>query len=199
MTGDSQVPVLFVPPPALRVDRSSALPPRFHDRYRAVIEAELSRYPTSLRASLPQVLLVDELRIDGTAVRARYLSDLHLGVLTPQIDLRGNVHRVIAASLLQSNIEAAASFRAASALHQGSAHELYQGLWSGDDNLAAVVAALVGGRPTLRVVAQRDAALSALIEAALGFLETVGFSRLDVQSLPPNPPYAFTSKVDGDP
>lgn len=170
---------------------TTPLPSRAFHALRAVVADELGRYPDDFDA--PPLLLVAELAAGEESAHARWLDDTGLGVLTPALDLRGNVHRVIAAALLDRFPDAAR--RLAENSTDDPQATLFRGLLRGGER-AALVAAAFTNRPTLDAGARVSEAFATNLAAARTFLDEVGLG-VGRRSGEPPAPAAWTSELGG--
>lgn len=191
------VNVVSPPPASLLLEKVVLLNVEAGTRFAAVVNTELQRYPTGIRIGLPAIWIVESATHEGSAVGARYFAGEHCGVLAPRLDLRGNVHRLIAASLMSKHPESAALLL--SELREiGESGRLYERGLSEVGHAAALVGAVVGARPSLADARRRSAELERTLSAAETFLGTVGIDDVHRRGLPPAPPYAFLTALSGD-
>ena len=162
----------------------------------APVEQELQRYPANVAGVLPRLHLVEAATFESRPVGARYFAEQHVAVLTPRLDLRGNVHRVVAAALLERNAEARERF-ATSVEQAGNDAVLYGERLGVRAQLAALVGAVMSARTTLAEAGRHHSELDRSVRAAFQFLDEVGVSESHVRGLPPTPPYAYLSTITG--
>lgn len=159
------------------------------------VQEEFARYPDGMLDELPRMIVVDSFVMDGEARGASYIAEQRLGILAPRLDLRGNVHRLVAFDLLTRHSAEAARLRAA--LTDCSATQLYGGLLGVDGEIAALVGAIVSGRQTLVGATDQLPEFRTSVAHARTFLGEVGVSEQWLDDLPPSKPYAFLSTVGG--
>ena len=181
----------------------SALEPHHAAALVERINEELSRYPAPVRERLPVIHLVDRAETPSGRVHALFDRQRSLCILTPRLDLRGNVHRVVAAALLHHSPEHAAPLlelfqREGGGGAAGNATDLYPpSVLPAAAQPSAYVAAVMLNRRSLHGLALRSPEVGARVDASKKFLRAVGVTEQHLTALPPCPPYAYLSEFDG--
>ena len=89
-------------PRGLAVTDAESLEPERFAQLAKIVHEEAERYPPPFIERLPPLLLLRSARLDGEPIRARYFTPQRVAVVTPTLDLRGNLHRLVATDLLQT-------------------------------------------------------------------------------------------------
>jgi hypothetical protein len=191
--------VLAKAPAGLGVQAFVELSATHATRLTTIVTEELSRYPRSVRSSLPTLHVGDSALLRSVSIHAQYFPQQNAGVLTPELDLRGNVHRIVALSLINAHPEPAEQMRASwlTAFDGRGDADLYDNLFDDDSGMAAMIGAVVCNRDTLRAAASHIAPLREALELARNFLRAIGFTDGDLATLPVCPAYAYLSTVGG--
>lgn len=162
----------------------------------AKLKAELARYPEFLWERFPAFFLASHAEIGGSSVGAAYVAVCDMAVITPRLDFRGNVHRLVAMALLHKFADAAKKLREVW-YATSQCEELYGSAFRDDAAIAAVIGAIVGGRTSFRLYASTDALLSARLEGAYEFLGALGADSAWFRDAQPSPPVAFSATIEG--
>ena len=166
-------------------------------RLSAIVDAELSRYPGPLASALPDLYLVDSAERNGRPVRATFIADANSAVLTPRFDLRGNVHRVVAMSLLHKFPNEARGLQHLADSEPESLCLYGHGL-TRTGHLAALIGAVMSGRQSVRTAIGGLTQLKRAIDEAISFLVQVGVSRVHIDALQPPPAAGYLSDITGE-
>lgn len=185
-------------PSGLDLDAAVTLPPHQAELLHQRVVDEVGRYPTTLNEVIPRLHVLASAVDRGTPIRARYFPAEHVGVLTPTLDLRGNVHRIIASAMFDRHaIESQALIQRIAEL--GNDVNLYEGSTTQRSRAVVLVAARCSGRATLLAACRRSTALALAMEAIESFLAAVGISERHLADLEPPPPYAYLTRLADGP
>jgi hypothetical protein len=158
-------------PRGLAVTDAEGLEPERFAQLAKIVHEEAERYPPPFIERLPPLLLLRSARHDGEPIRARYFTPQRVAVVTPTLDLRGNLHRLVATDLLQTFPDRAQALLQACAAARSDL--LYQGRLGVDGEAAALIAAVKSRRQSLYTLAQSRTGFGECLELAIEFLRDV--------------------------
>jgi hypothetical protein len=178
----------LVQPPTFGVE----IDERFRAAYDALIRDEVARWQQLGPVRLPNIVVLERLTVRDTDVGAM-LTDNGTALVTPRLDLRGNIGRLAALHLMRTS--AGAADRLVATLSALPSTRLYGGVLGEDGEAAALVAASVTRRPFIVSAAKHNPDFVPALAAAEAFMQSVELSTIEMAD--PLPPYAFLSNVTG--
>lgn len=172
------------PPAELALTDVVALEQDRLDAISGILYEEAERYPVGFGEHMPPLVVIRTASLSGNPIRARYFSAEGVAVLTPTLDVRGDLHRIVAAALVHRHPEAAHALKEACAASPSDT--LFQGRMLPDREAIALIAAVKSRRESLHQLANERPAFRVLLNLAVAFLREVGaFAPADNEALRP--------------